>query len=320
MKKKLILCIITIGLLTGCGKIPTLSNGEEVIVEFDDGTMYSVDEIWGDFKDQYALSVLLDKIDEKILEEKYYKDNKEDVETYLKSYETYFRSNYPDENEMNSVLVENGYSSLDVLLKQQKISYLTNLAVTDYAKTQVSDKDIKNYYKNETVGDIHCVHILVKPDGTDNSSDAKAKEKAESILKAIKADIKSGTKALKAFEKYKDNEEVTYQDLDYFNKGEMEEPFEEAAFALKKNEYSKTPVKTTYGYHLILKVDEKEKDKLENLKDSIVEKLAEEMISENSTSTQAKAMAELRKKYGVDFKDSTLEEQYNRYINSLLNQ
>ena len=44
MKKKLILMIITIGLLTGCGKIPKLSNGEEAIVKFDDGTMYSVED------------------------------------------------------------------------------------------------------------------------------------------------------------------------------------------------------------------------------------------------------------------------------------
>ncbi|MCH5167777.1 MAG: peptidylprolyl isomerase [Erysipelotrichales bacterium] len=317
MKKKLILCIITIGLLTGCGKIPKLSNGEEAIVTFKDGSMYSVDEVWNDFKDQYALSVLLQKIDEKILEEKY-KDKKEELETYLSNYEVYLRSNYESEEAMNATLAQYGYSSIDALLKEQRISYLTDLAVTDYAKSQISEKDIKNYYKNESVGDIHCVHILVEPAGTDNASDAEAKEKAENILKTIKEDIKAGTKPLAAFEKYKDNKEVKYQDLDYFNKGDMVEEFEKAAFALKKNGYSSSPVKTSYGYHLILKLDEKEKDTLDNLKDSILDTLAEELINED-TKTEVNAMVELRKEAGVDFQDSTLEKQYNRYINNLLN-
>lgn len=324
MKKKLILMIITIGLLTGCGKIPKLSNGEEAIVKFDDGTMYSVDEIWNEVKDNYALSVLLTKIDEKILLEEY-KDKKEDLDKYLSNYETYLKSNYVDENgkfdeqAMNDALASRGYSSIDILLDQQKVTYLTDLAVKDYAKGKITDKEINDYYKNEAVGDIHCEHILVKPNGTDNASNTEAKEKAEKILNDIKEDIKKGTSATEAFEKYKDNSEVTFQDLDYFNKGDMVEEFEKVAFALKKGGYTDSPVKTTYGYHLIIKLDEKEKESLDNLKDSIKESLAEKLI-EDDTTTEVNAMVELRKKYGTNFQDSKLEEQYNRYINSLLNQ
>lgn len=324
MKKKLILMIITVGLLTGCGKIPKLSNGEEAIVKFDDGTMYSVDEIWNEVKDNYALSVLLTKIDEKILLEEY-KDKKEDLDKYLSNYETYLKSNYVDENgkfdeqAMNDALASRGYSSIDILLDQQKVTYLTDLAVKDYAKGKITDKEINDYYKNEAVGDIHCEHILVKPNGTDNASNTEAKEKAEKILNDIKEDIKKGTSATEAFEKYKDNSEVTFQDLDYFNKGDMVEEFEKAAFALKKGGYTDSPVKTTYGYHLIIKLDEKEKESLDNLKDSIKESLAEKLI-EDDTTTEVNAMVELRKKYGTNFQDSKLEEQYNRYINSLLNQ
>lgn len=318
MKKKLILCIVAIGLLTGCGSIPKLSNGKEAIVEFKDGTMISVDEIWNDFKDQYGLYLLLDRIDEKILEDKF-KDKKDDVDAYLASYEAYYRSNYPNEKDLTAALAAYGYGSLDVLIKQQKMSYLTNLAVEDYAKAQVTEKQINNYYKNEAVGDIHCVHILVTPKGTDNASNAEAKEKAENILKAIKADIKSGTKPLEAFQKYMEDKEVTYQDLNYFNKGDMVSEFESAAFALKKNDYTTSPVKTSYGYHLILKLDQKEKDTLENLREGIIKILADRLIEEDKK-TEVNAMLALRKEYGVDIHDSTLEEQYNRYINSLVNQ
>ena len=151
MKKKLILIIITIGLLTGCGKVPKLSNGNDAIIKFDDGTMYSVDEIWNEVKDNYALSVMLTKIDEKILLEEY-KDKQSDMEEYLKNYETYLKSNYVDdagkfdEQAMNDALASAGYSSIDILLDQQKVTYLTNLAVTDYAKGKITDKEINDYY------------------------------------------------------------------------------------------------------------------------------------------------------------------------------
>ena len=39
-----------------------------------------------------------------------------------------------------------------------------------------------------------------------------------------------------------------------FTKNEMVKPFEEAAYALKVGEYTKTPVKTDYGYHIIYRV------------------------------------------------------------------
>ncbi len=44
-----------------------------------------------------------------------------------------------------------------------------------------------------------------------------------------------------------------------FTKGEMVAPFEEAAFALSENTYTKTPVKTDYGYHIIYRLPFNEK-------------------------------------------------------------
>lgn len=43
-------------------------------------------------------------------------------------------------------------------------------------------------------------------------------------------------------------------DLGYFGRGQMQRPFEEAAFSLRPGEMS-GPVSTDSGYHLILRID-----------------------------------------------------------------
>lgn len=320
MKKKLLLIVIATGLLAGCGKsIPKLTNGEEALLELGDGTKYSVNEVWEEVKEAYALNYLLDKIDRKILEEKY-KDEEEQTKQYLQGIETSLRSNYPDETVLLGLLQQNGYPSMEAYLDTQKVPYLQQKAYIDYAKTKVTESEIKSYYKNETVGDIHCVHILVRPESSSTADLEDAEKKAKDIIAAIKKDIKSGTKELAAFEKYKSDESVTYEDLDYFNKGDMVKEFEEASYELKVGKYSSKPVKTTYGYHIILKLDELEKPSLEDARDDIVINLAEELLSEGGTKMETEALVALRKENGLKWYDSELEDAYNLYINYLVNQ
>lgn len=47
--------------------------------------------------------------------------------------------------------------------------------------------------------------------------------------------------------------------LGFFSKGQMVPDFETAAFALKNGAYTKEPVKTQFGWHVILKQDERDK-------------------------------------------------------------
>lgn len=318
MKKKLTIALIAVLLLTGCGKtIPKLADGTESFVTFGDGSNISVDDVWKDMKAYYALDVALDKVNKKILEQEY-ADKIADAKEYAETSIATAKANYPDENELLSALQRAGFSSLDQYSDQVYLNYLTDLAIKDYIGGQITEKEIKDYYNKETVGDIDCNHILVKPAGDKTEDLEAAKKKAEEIIAAIKKDIKSGTKAKEAFAKYKEDKDVTYQELGYFNKGDMVSEFETAAYALKKGEYTNKPVKTSYGYHVILKNDEKEKPAFDDVKDKIKDTLVEDKQSTDTTAS-TKAMIELRKKYGVKWNDSEIETQYNRYMNSLLN-
>ena len=325
MKKKLIIMILTVSLVTGCGKsIPKLDNGQEALIEFGDGTSYSVDEVWEEVKETYALDVVLDKIDKKILEEEY-ADREDEVQEYVDTYETSLRASYVDESgnydeeSLNNQLMAYGYNSIDEYLEQVRISYLQSLAATDYAKSLLTDKEIEDYYDDEVVGDIDCVHILIEPDSDSDEDDEAALERAEETIAAIQEDVKSGTSIADAFKKYEDDDEVTYQELGYFNKGEMESAFEEAAYDLAVDDYTLEPVKTSYGYHIIYKVDEKEKDALDDVREDIEDKLAEEKLSDDA-SLSVNALIELRDTYGVTWYDSELEDAYNKYMNYLINQ
>lgn len=321
----IVVIIETIFLISGkLSAVPTNSNGEDTLVSFNNGTSYTVNEIWDETKKNYGLTVLLEKIDNKILEDKY-KDQLSDADEYVKNTENSLKANYVDDNgkydedSLLTVLQQYGYSSLDGYLDTVRTNYLENLAAQDYAKTLVTDDEIQDYYDNKVYNNIDAVHILVKP-ASDSSDDLQtAENKAKEIIAAIKSDIDSGTSAEDAFAKYKDDSSVTYEDLGSFNYNDMEEAFSKSAYALKVNEYTTEPVKTSYGYHIILKTGEEEKASLDDKKDEIVTTLAKDKVSNDST-VRINAMVNLRNEYGLKWNDSDLENAYDRYINYQINQ
>jgi len=113
---------------------------------------------------------------------------------------------------------------------------------------KVTDEEIKARYDKEIaarppVEEVHARHILVKTE--DEAKDVIAKLDAggdfEAIAKEKSSDTGSGANG---------------GDLGFFAKGQMVPEFEAAAFALEPGTYTKTPVKSDFGFHVI-KVEEK---------------------------------------------------------------
>ena len=86
---------------------------------------------------------------------------------------------------------------------------------------------------------IHCRHILVEQE-----------YEAQDLLKKLQAG-ESFEDLAKKFSRCPSSRQGG--DLGSFGRGQMVQPFEEAAFALKAGEISQ-PVRTQFGYHLIKRV------------------------------------------------------------------
>ena len=171
---------------------------------------------------------------------------------------------------------------------RQMIEYYSNeilgqvLLREEIAKINITDEDVKTYYKaNEnafkTQEMVKARHILIKVDKSATEEEKKkAREKAEGILKKIKA----GEDFAKLATESSDDpgSKVKGGDLGFFGRGKMVKPFEEAAFSLKPGEVSGL-VETQFGFHII-KVEEKKEagvEPFETVKEKVRMKLLDEM-------------------------------------------
>ena len=328
MKKKLLICLAVLGLTSGCGKVSTLPNGNDALVSFSNTNLgISAGDLYSEVKGT-ALSKLIDMIDTKILLDKY-PDKSSDADKYVNEQYDLIKTNFKDDKGKfdeealkEQIYAYYGITDIDKFKDIIRLNYYRTEAVNDYAKKSVTDKQIQKYYDENVYGDISCKHILITPAVTDNMSDEdktkadkEALQKAKDIIKKLKND-ESFDDLAKEYSDDTSNKDKG-GDLGYFNTGDMLEEFEKAAFALKKGKYT-TPVKTKYGYHIILKTDEKEKPSLEDKKEEIIKTLASEAKSKD-TALSINALVELRKEYGMNIEDDEMSKLYSTYIsNSLL--
>lgn len=320
MKKILLSTLIVLMLITSCGKVPKLKNGEEAVVSIKEGDI-SVDTLYEELKDKYALDMLINMVDEKILDKLYPSDNDEEkyIETQISTIKYYYENYYKEQySSYEEYLTKNGVESEDELKKDIALSYKRNKAVEKYAKSLVTEKEIKKYYQDEIFGDISASHILIAPDVKDGATDEeKSKAEKEALEKAKKviSELKNGKDFAELAKEYSDDESNKKNGgkLADFNHGQMVDEFEKAAKELAVGSYSTTPVKTKYGYHIIYKTAQKDKPKLEDVKDDIIDDIASDKI-ENDTTLQTTALVKLRKEHKVEIQDKTLKKQYEAYI------
>lgn len=333
MKKKIIgLCAILLA-VSGCGKIPTLDNGEEAIVTFDNDHKISINEYYDLLKETYGLDTMFVLADTYILETEFddYKDTAR--ETADSTVDSYIES-AGGEDEFLTYLMQYDYQSIDAYRDLMYLSILQNHAIEEYAKLQITDEEIEKYYNDVAIGDMEVSHILITPDVDDDANDDETEEAEEAAKKVVEEIISKLDEAKEngedieetftALAKEYSEDDSTKDDggnLGKINYGTLGDKYDElvsAAAKLKVGEYSTEVITTELGYHVILKTKEYEKESLEDLKDEIIDILSEDYISNNSSSIGFYALQHYRNEYGMDIVDDEVAKQYSNYVQNAI--
>lgn len=126
---------------------------------------------------------------------------------------------------------------------------------------QVNEQDIKTYYEQNALRlsgkeERRASHILISADKSAPAADReKAKARAQSLLEQVRK--APDTFADVARKNSEDSGSAPGGgDLDFFGRGAMVKPFEDAAFALKKGDISDV-VESDFGFHIIRVTDVK---------------------------------------------------------------
>ena len=329
MKKKIIgLCAILLA-VSGCGKIPTLDNGEEAVITFDNDHMISVNEFYNTLKETYGLDTMFVLADTYILETEFddYKDTAR--ETADSTVDSYIES-AGGEDEFLTYLMQYNYQSIDAYRDLMYLSILQNHAIEEYAKLQITDEEIEEYYNDVAIGDMEVSHILITPDVDDDATDdeteeaeAEAEATVEEIITRLDEAKDNGEDIEEVFaslvEEYSEDES-TIDDggaLGRINYGTLGDRYDElvsAAAELEVGEYSTEVITTELGYHVILKTNEYDKESLEDLQEEIRDTLSEDYITDNSSSIGFYALQHYRNEYGMDIVDDEVAKQYSDYV------
>ncbi len=140
--------------------------------------------------------------------------------------------------------------------EQEDIQYVMLDVASLEKSVNVTDSELRDYYKQnesryQAPEERRASHILVKVSkNAPPDVRAKAKAKAEKLLAEVKKDPSSFAEIAK---KNSDDPGSAEHggDLDFFGRGAMVKPFEDAAFSMKPGEISDL-VQTDFGYHIIM--------------------------------------------------------------------
>ena len=176
-------------------------------------------------------------------------------------------------------------------IKKNKDQILARFWINNFLLNQTKRENIEIFYKNylkafKSSKEFNASHILVKEE-----------QQAFEILKKLENNAKfSDLARTQSIGPSGKNEGK----LGWFTSGQMVKEFEKAVLSLKKGEITKKPVKTKFGFHIIL---------LNDVRDSKPKKLSEvqqniiNRIKKNSLSNLEKKLRKNRKIIINDFKD-----------------
>ena len=326
MKKgKYLILLCALFLITGCKNTPKLENGQEVVVEIE-GKQFTADDFFTELKEEYGTSILISLVDNYITDKEISDEEKKEAEKEAQAeydqYYAYYGSDW------NSFLSYYGYNSSDELLEDLVKNYKQTKVLNKYIKENViTEEEINEYYEKDIYGEITVRHILITPEVTDDMTEEQKTEAKNKALEEAKNLIEQLNKSEKleedfialAKEKSDDPGSASEGGLieNFTNESGLVEEFWNASLKLEVGKMTSEPVESDYGYHIIYKVKQNDKPSLDTVKDTILTKITEKLLSDSNSSYIY--WSGLREKYGMKIYDDTIKDTYTATMNNLKN-
>ena len=318
----LCVCIILAGVLifTACSKrIPKTSDGKQIVASLK-GKNITADDLYVSLKNDYGTDALINLVDEYITKKEVTvtdedKDYVNEVVNYYKDYAEYYGVDLA--TFLSSYVGLNGITTEDEFYDFVLADYKKTLAVRKFIGDNASEEELKEYYENNYSDSLTVKHILIEVDEDEEDGEEKALNKAKELIEELD-DTSAKDLESKFDELAEDNSDdtTTYSNgglLEGITKNSVVEEFFEAASKLKDGEYTSEPVKTTYGYHVILKISSTPAKKYKEIKDEVKKSYAENLLSQDPTLITTK-WDELRKQYKLSIKDDDIKSTYKNTI------
>ena len=165
-------------------------------------------------------------------------------------------------------------------------------------------------------GEVKVAHImLLTPAGTIPADEQKKKAAINDLYHRLKKGEDFATLA-REFSEDKGSAK-NGGELPWFNAGRMVPEFEQAAFALKTNGELSQPVRTSFGWHIIKRIDRKEIGTFSEMEPEIKYKVGKD---ERILTSRAALINKLKKEYNYKIKESNMpfyisENDHKTYIN-----
>jgi peptidyl-prolyl cis-trans isomerase D len=245
------------------------------------------------------------KVTDEEIQEDYLYNNETVVAEYVL---IRFEDHRPDKDPSEEVLQSYFAKQKETFRTQELINaaycYITPQDFFD--QIDVPEAEVERFYQDNQdqyvqTEKVHARHILIRvPQDADEATTDAARKKIEKVLEEAKASDDFAGLAQKHSE---DSTAAKGGDLGFFEKGQMVEPFEQAAFALEPGEISPV-IRTTFGFHII-KMEERQEAKekgLDEVRDEILRELKFDQAMRMVRKKSMRLYAGIRK--GKDFREA----------------
>ena len=282
--------------------IAKLKYGEDTIATVA-GKVIKTDSLYQKIKKIDGLDLLINQIDQAILDDMYTltNDEKEQAKEEADSCIEYYTQTGLTEE---TFLSRYGFANYDEFLAYIETNAKSKKYLYDYLEKKLEEGAVDKYYEEnkDNIETYDSEHILVK------ISDTVTDEQALALANEIIGKLNEGKSFDEVVKEYGDR--IVHEELGFQGKSSnLEQTYIDELVALKDGEYSKTPIKTSYGYHIVHRLKTATK---EDLRGTIIETLSTDLLTNDSNLTY-KAFVELRKENNLTIFDEDINKQYEEY-------